>query len=217
MKQPIRFPKLTSKQEQDAAYQLLEGFYKKPLYEIDLPIDVDRIVESLGYDLQYGRLAERGHPDTLGLIRFDDKQIWVDSSLSDDQNSIGRYHFTVAHEVGHHVLHKAVLEAQLNQTSLFSQNTNQILCRKQDQQELHEQQADRFAARLLMPSTLVRREFESIRKNYFLSPTTWQFEHWVVLQLKERFQVSEQAMRLRVERVRLLHGLQSQRLNLNRV
>ena len=155
---PVMFQNLPNQQERDAAYGLLENFYRKPLLEIALPVDVDAIVESLGYGLQYGNLAERGHPEALGLIQFDKRQIWIDNTLSDDPNSSGRYHFTVAHEVGHHVLHKPQLDAQRSQLCLFQRMDNQILCRTKDKEERHEKQADRFAARLLMPSSLIRRE-----------------------------------------------------------
>ena len=213
---PVLFQSLPNQQERDAAYGLLEDFYKKSLAEISLPIDVDAIVESLGYALEYGSLADRGHPGALGLIHFDKKQIWIDATLSDDLNSSGRYHFTVAHEVGHHMLHKPQLDAQRAQMSLFARSDNQILCRIKDQEERHEKQADRFAARLLMPSVLVRKEYEALKQECRYAYQSWQFKEWIVRILKDRFEVSQQAMMIRLHRMRILLEADDRQLELLR-
>ena len=65
------------------------------------------------------------------------------------ESNEGRYNFTIAHEIGHHVLHRQVyLEAS-------AENASNILCRDTNDKPLIEQQADRFAAALLMPQQAV--------------------------------------------------------------
>ena len=44
-------------------------------------------------------------PEFLGGINFDKNEIYVNVAI---ENHDGRYAFTVAHEIGHHVLHKEV-------------------------------------------------------------------------------------------------------------
>jgi len=70
----------------------------------------------------------------------------VNASIEEHE---GRYTFTVAHEIGHHVLHKDLYDAHISDRS-------QILCREQKKKPLIERQADRFAAALMMPRELVR-------------------------------------------------------------
>ena len=85
-------------------------------------------------------------PELLGGIDFEQNKIYVNASVHDHD---GRYSFTVAHEIGHHVLHKGVY--------LDNKSSNgEILCRDTREKPHIETEADRFAAALLMPNEVVR-------------------------------------------------------------
>lgn len=104
------------------------------------PLSVDDIAEFyLGYDLYYGAdLPARVDGSTDPAAKL----ISVGKHVSHD----GRQRFTVAHEVGHIVLHLPVLTAQAShQTALFAVPQTPI------QDERLEFQANYFAAALLMP------------------------------------------------------------------
>ena len=96
-------PSLTDGQIEASADQLLSDF-DAWAQETTRPVPVEVMAEHfLGYELvvsQEGVFADR---DCLGGIVFEDETITINSSIEGD---LGRYSFTVAHEIGHHVLHK---------------------------------------------------------------------------------------------------------------
>lgn len=124
------------------------------------PIDVDEIVEGL-LDLDFEVLDLREHlgmPDVLGATWMDDGRICVDQSLEGKE---GRFAFTVAHEVGHWVMHRPILEMEKVTLPLFTAKVDEepkpaIVCRAREKKAPAEWQADQFAARLLMPASDMR-------------------------------------------------------------
>jgi len=158
-------PLLTDAQIEAAAEQLLSDF-DGWAQEITRPVPVEVIAEHfLGYELvvsEDGVFADR---DCLGGIAFEDETITINRSIEGD---LGRYSFTVAHEIGHHVLHKEFYFDHLKK------NTAKIICREVSSKPVIERQADRFAAALLMPSKIVASAVSSISKGSrpFEKPTT---------------------------------------------
>ena len=113
----------------------------------DFPVPIESIAEHfLGYDLEITNEGLFANPEFLGGISFEEKVIYVNTSVEDNE---GRYMFTVAHEIGHHVLHRELYDEHI-------QDRSQILCREQKQKPLIERQADRFAAALLMPRDIIQ-------------------------------------------------------------
>ena len=131
---------------EEAAESLLKRYQEFSGVSI-LPVPVESIAEHLlGYDLEITDEGLFADPNFLGGISFETNTIFVNASVESHE---GRYTFTVAHEIGHHVLHKDIYEAQISDHS-------QILCREQKKKPLIERQAERFAAALMMPRELVR-------------------------------------------------------------
>ena len=91
---------------------------------------------------------KQGELNSYNGIHFDDKLIQVNGSIEDHD---GRYSFTVAHELGHHCLHKDEFKKQTS--------GDEIMCRETGEKPIAELQADRFAAYLLMPSKMVLSAF----------------------------------------------------------
>lgn len=132
---------ITTEDIELAAETLLEE-YRITSKRERFPILVENIAEQfLGYNIDITNEGLFANPKLLGGISFETDTIYVNASIEDHE---GRYNFTIAHEIGHHALHKEIFY-----NSLVSKN--QILCREVSTKPLVEQQADRFAAALLMP------------------------------------------------------------------
>jgi hypothetical protein len=73
----------------------------------------------------------------------------------------GRYHFTLAHEAGHWRLHRGLYLRRLDQQGLFADQEQKpdYVCRSSEKKKPVEWQADQFAANLLMPRDLVRQSW----------------------------------------------------------
>ena len=111
---------------------------------LKLPVPVEEIAERfLGYEIDFSETGIFSNPDILGGIDFERNKIYVNASVADHD---GRYSFTVAHELGHHVLHR--------EHYLLRQSTDggEILCRVTGSKPQIEMEADRFAAALLIPA-----------------------------------------------------------------
>jgi len=118
------------------------------------PTPVEVLAEQfLGYEIVITDEGLFADPDYLGGIVFEDQSITVNAALTAHE---GRYNFTIAHEIGHHVLHRD--HYLRNKTT----NTAQIICRDTHEKPLVERQADRFAAALLMPAEWVIAAFETL-------------------------------------------------------
>ena len=135
---------------EEAADHLLDK-YRDFAGSFNLPVPVESIAEHfLGYDLEITDEGLFADPSFLGGISFETNTIFVNASIEDHE---GRYTFTIAHEIGHHVLHKELYDELIADRS-------QILCREEKQKPLIERQADRFAAALMMPRYILSDEVQ---------------------------------------------------------
>ena len=147
----------------------------------------------------------------------------------------GRYRFTLAHEGGGHwQLHRHLFAKDPAQVSLFNEPAPpSVVCRSSQAKEPVEWQADFYASCLLMPRKLVMATWDEIfpdRKPRVLQPVTpiehpfveidrlrrgssgtyftgsddLVLEHFVK-PFADRFLVSAMAMRIRLEKLGLLH------------
>ena len=174
-------------------------------------------------------------PDILGAIFLKQKRIVIDESLDPDANPTkeGRYRYTVAHEVGHWRLHRALFGKDPAQTSLLEADTPSVICRTSQAKARIELQADLYASCVLMPRKLVFAAWDEAfpdRKQRVLKPSepidhpfveTVRFESRIpgtaftkkddqalenfAKPFAEKFLVSPIAMRIRLERLGLLH------------
>jgi Zn-dependent peptidase ImmA (M78 family) len=143
------FPELSEQEIEMRVDNLLNGYADDSDWDYDMPVPIERIAENhLGYDIEITDEGLFADPDFLGGIHFDDKLIQVNGSIEDHD---GRYSFTVAHELGHHCLHKDEFKKQTS--------GDEIMCRETGEKPIAELQADRFAAYLLMPSKMVLSAF----------------------------------------------------------
>jgi len=129
--------------------------------DIKAPIDVFNMVEYLGYDLDFNKEGIFYNSDILGATYNNEKIVQINEKIV---NQEGRMNFTIAHEIGHILLH--------------SDYENNVFCRKNEGQfgikkNQLEVQADKFAAFLMMPSALINNTFyECYNKAQILSKRT---------------------------------------------
>lgn len=124
-----------------AAAELRDDVARALGLEGQVPFPVERAAEfHLGYTIDFLEMPE----DILGGINFESKVIFVNPSVEEHE---GRYSFTIAHELGHHVLHR---EAYL------AGHGEAVMCRSGEGRPPEEMEADHFAEALLMPIAVVK-------------------------------------------------------------
>jgi Zn-dependent peptidase ImmA (M78 family) len=139
------------------------------------PVDPCQIAAKLGLQVVFTEFKSNGEPiDTVsGFLRADDRTIYVF-----DRDNARRQLFTIAHEIGHFVMH----------SEWAKNSTYKVLLRERF--EVHtdpiEREANEFAANLLMPEQM-------LSKYYKLTSN--------VDQLADVFAVSKAAMQRRVREV----------------
>jgi hypothetical protein len=129
-----------------------------------LPVPVEQIADScfglLVSDMQYLELAP-GAPDLpdghdfSGLLLPTRREIWVNALEARDWP--GRRRFTISHELGHWCLHRQ------QGKPVYCRSGEVVEADERPERPLSEREADAFAAALLMPPELMRREYERDR------------------------------------------------------
>jgi len=127
---------------------------------IEAPIEIEDIVGSLmELRIEFERLQEAFGEGVLGALFMRDRRISIDESLDPEMypDMRWRYHFTLGHELGHWVLHRAFVMTPAIQKMLFgAEAAPEIICRSHGNRPRIERQADQFAGCLLMPEWLLR-------------------------------------------------------------
>jgi Zn-dependent peptidase ImmA (M78 family) len=157
----------------------------RSLPELKLPIRADKIAESLGikvleYDLGDDVSGLLAIQDGVGTIGFNGKESEV------------RVRFTIAHELGHFILHKEKSDLFVDKQLIYrSQNSGDTPVK-----QIMEQEANFFASALLMPSNLLRKEVEKAKLD--LS------NDMAIADLASNFGVSTTAMSIRIASLGLI-------------
>lgn len=112
----------------------------------------------------------------------------IDVSLIDKKN-FGRYRFTCAHELAHWIIDQTYFTSTGERTPGMESMDSSTKVK-----ELIERQADRLATRLLMPKC-------TVKKAYYHGLSCQQD---IVSYLADLYQVSQQAMTIRLSELRLL-------------
>lgn len=225
----IKPRKLTEKQIASNALEFLVSIYGSDFSKINLPIDVDSIVEMIGADLVFDDFED---PTVLGAaIQMGGRErhiIKIASSLADDLELEPRFRFTVAHELGHVCLHFPLVPLLNGQINLLDSDYYQaqpiVLCRESGQEDKEaryertnydwlEWQANVFAANLLMPEPLIRKHFEMCIEQIGTDTSSWQDFNFYsnkqrcITAMKSHYKVSYQSMEIRVNKLGLFDDL----------
>lgn len=150
--------------------------------KLSKPINLNNIAESLGARVYYKETPE----GISGMIHKDGNHTMI---AINEKESYQRQRFTLAHEIGHLVLHSEILDGPHIDGSF-----NQKLYRdgrSRGGHETIEREANRFAAELLMPEELI---IESVKKlDFYFDP-----EQGAPDELAEEYGVSKQALTIRI-------------------
>jgi Zn-dependent peptidase ImmA (M78 family) len=153
------------------------------------PIDVERIASELGLAIVRANLGD----DVSGMLVTNKGRSFV---CVHERHHIVRQRFTIAHEIGHHVLghqFESGDHVHIDHGNFISQRGP----RASTGLDPKEIEANQFAAALLMPVALVRKAaIEVAAKSALLD--------FHVERLADRFCVSQQAMTIRLSTLGLL-------------
>ncbi|MBC7382943.1 MAG: ImmA/IrrE family metallo-endopeptidase [Bacteroidia bacterium] len=160
-------------EEQVSKLLLLEGVES-------YPVPVEKIALSLGVDVMPYNLGE----EVSGILAINDGKGTIGYNL---QHSKGRQRFTVAHELGHYIMHRNTKkELFVDKDYILKFRSN----KKYSSTELkQEREANAFAAALLMPKDFILSE---LAKEQTIT------ENELIEVLAKRFEVSVPAMTYRI-------------------
>lgn len=151
-----------------------------------LPIDIDKIIKSQGIKI----LPYEEH-GVSGILMIEKNNTTIGYSKFEVPT---RQRFTKAHELGHFMLHRG--------GDLFIDNKNYTTMYRPSSGgpsgEWQEWEANEFAACILMPEDLVKKEMKKIQIDYDDNDDN----SWIE-QLAEKFDVSVSAMSIRISRLGL--------------
>lgn len=185
------------------------------LRDIDITTKIPSInpfayVESL--NLSY-KIDKMSNGSQLGLLDVGKNLVILNS---DGLENNEKFRFTMAHELGHHVLHSPLFKNQGVISVGESENTLSIC---ENGARKLEYQANKFASYLLMPQKIVMYLYVIFFKRYVQKiygdelhplyynpdqPETWDSYHGVVVNMAKQLDVSKQAMEIRLKLLGLL-------------
>lgn len=140
--------------------------------DVDLPVDLGAVAKSEGIQLKEAVFKD---DDAIGLYERGEKKIYVKRG-----SHLPRMSFTIAHEIGHHILHEDIEEETFWRRDILS-------LEKQDPGQ--ETEANWFAASLLMPKIKIELYWSKIQD---------------IDALADIFGVSRSAMLWRLKNMKLL-------------
>ena len=153
----------------------------KDLKISDIPIPVEEIAAKLGAKVSYEPFE--GKDEISGMLFRDDDRIVIGINSA---HANTRQRFTIAHEIGHLVLHKGAIF--VDKSVRLNRDTKSALAI--DPREID---ANRFAAELLMPTEFVTKE--AVKR---LSKKSKVSEVLLADSLASAFEVSTHAMEIRL-------------------
>ena len=156
-------------------------------------VPVEQIAEQyLGYELEFVGDDGALPGDVIGGIDFDANTIIINSSI---ESHLGRYSFTIAHEIAHHVLHRDLF--------LKARSGASIMCRGGKKRPIEEVQADRFAEALLMPANLIEEHHRKVKNENIFKPTNQMSMASKIIESSQLNNVSISAMVVRLNHLGL--------------
>lgn len=167
--------------------ELLEEF---DLYKA--PVDLQKLCGAIGVPVTYGTSFEKLYSGEISLDKHGNVDIWINSM--DHPN---RQRFSLAHELGH-LINDLIPHIERHEEVKFEDPATNF--KRSGAAVIEEYAANEFAASLLMPKKLVIKEGKKIIK--FLknkSSTEKVSKDEFIAKMSEKFEVSEQAMEIRLK------------------
>ena len=146
---------IIKKDIESKASDLIKDFSKHQGKTISAPIPIFEMAEFLGYHIDFRNDGIYEDLNILGGLQIKDKMIEINENLGKQE---GRMHFTVAHEIGHLLMHASGYEG--NEHGDCKQDEGMDGTKENNL----EREADLFAAHLLMPASEMKKAFFRLRK-----------------------------------------------------
>ena len=189
---------------ENIARRVLTAYDSRLYYGKPAAIPIEDLIESNGLSLEYQYLRKNGR--ILGKTIFDDGleavydmerheytlfavragTILIDASLCGEEANTGRFRFTCAHELAHWCLHKKLYMGTGESAALMPTAEETDM----------EFQANLLGSAILMPRAQVKRAFYQLRPG--------RDRQTLLSDMACLFDVSKQAMRIRLEQHNLL-------------
>ncbi len=148
-----------------------------------VPVNIEAAIKSLGISLQKNANLT---PGIAGHIKRTDHDSYEIASTQHDHYF--RQRFTLAHELGHYVLHRSLIGVGIDDDTKY-RSTELGEFYNTSIEDVHERQANSFAANVLMPEQKVRDAVHEGRRT--------------LKDVAREFQVSPSAMRWRLKNLGL--------------
>ncbi|TSC79899.1 MAG: hypothetical protein G01um101425_376 [Candidatus Peregrinibacteria bacterium Gr01-1014_25] len=171
-------------------YSTIEDMATKVLKDhkiTEAPIDPKKVAELIGLSVVE---VPHDNDDLCGLLLKGDKKAIIGVNALHHSN---RKRFTIAHEIGHYLLHK-------NENTFLDhhENFDMVKFRKNSSPKTQEErEANSFAAALLMPAKLLKKNFTSLQGVMSNSQE-------IIQLLAKKYAVSPDAMRYRLINLQLI-------------
>jgi len=150
----------------------------------DGEVPIEKIVSSYGIELKLDKVD-----DELSGFLVRDQQIKRSVIGANKSHHPHRQRFTIAHELGHYLLHKGQT-VHLDETrQAFTINLRDAESSKGEDND--EREANLFAAELLMPAKFLKRDLESLALDLLQDGS-------VLEKLAKKYKVSTQALTFRL-------------------
>lgn len=150
---PVKAPFLTYRDVSKKA----EQFCNKYNARNEIPVPIEEIIE---LDFEMDVIPIPGLRDSFeldGFISSNLSEITVDNDLFENDKLIGRYRFTLAHELGHRILHENFIRnLQIHSIADIKDFYSGI---EEDQYGWLEKQANWFAGLVLVPPENLEKDF----------------------------------------------------------
>ena len=150
-------------------------------FQNQIPVNLDGLTKALGIDLAYDTLD----PEISGMIeKIDpDNDEYSNYRITINQaDSKNRQRFTLAHEIGHYMLHRNLIGDGLDDTKAYRSTEAGRYYNKRIGSE-QETEANRFAAMIVYPRSILE-DFKSSDESLSIK------------ELAEKFGVSETSMKI---------------------
>ncbi|WP_373033765.1 ImmA/IrrE family metallo-endopeptidase [Sulfurovum sp.] len=159
-------------------------------YKVSVPVDIEDMINFL--EIKFEIKPDFKKIKVTGSIAVKDGEpyIWVNPMKNTSKE---RKRFTLAHELGHFMLHIAPLKDFNDFQAIEDEN---ISFNRDDNWDYKEMEANNFAAQLLMPAQFVEKEFDQL-----LSTISKIKKDEVIIKLAGKFNVSKQAMEFRLKKL----------------
>ena len=168
--------------------------FRNEYWDESLPVDIEKIVS---FKLKMDTIPVAGLKDNFDIDAFitsDWSGIYVDLNCLMNDRFANRLRFSLAHEIGHYILHKDIYESFQIVTDADFYKYHELL--PQEEYSKLEVQAFIFAGYLLVPRDILEREKELVMKkvkdiNKFDSGT---LQAYLASYLSRKFGISFEAM-----------------------